>query len=152
MRCYAHGLLDKKRKRRQLTTAKLNKQMSFITGTTEFTGLYQTDILMEAVFENLQLKQQMVADMEANMQPSCIFATNTSSIPIASIAEHAERPENVVGLHYFSPVNTLAEVIPHAGTSEQTIATPEFAEGQAKHRLWLKMVLVSTSIVFSRPI
>ncbi len=138
---YAHGLLNKRVKRRQLSVAKMQKQMSYITGTTDFSGLGKTDILMEAVFENTELKQQMVADMESQMQDSCIFATNTSSIPIADIASKAQRPENVIGLHYFSPVEKmpLAEVIPHQGTSEQTIATTvEFARKQGKTPIVVK--------------
>jgi 3-hydroxyacyl-CoA dehydrogenase/enoyl-CoA hydratase/3-hydroxybutyryl-CoA epimerase len=96
---------------------------------------------IEAVFEDVGLKQKMVADIEAQCSESTIFASNTSSIPIKDIAEKAARPENVVGLHYFSPVDKmpLAEVIPHEGTSEQTISTTvEFAKRQGKTPIVVK--------------
>ncbi|WP_308380257.1 3-hydroxyacyl-CoA dehydrogenase NAD-binding domain-containing protein, partial [Serratia marcescens] len=82
-------------------------------------------VLVEAVFEDLALKQQMVAEVEANCATHTVFASNTSSLPIGRIAEKAQRPQQVIGLHYFSPVDKmpLVEVIPHAGTSEETIAT-----------------------------
>ncbi len=82
-------------------------------------------MVIEAVFEDLTLKQQMVREVEDHCAPDTIFASNTSSLPIADIAAQAQCPENVIGLHYFSPVEKmpLVEVIPHAGTSEQTLVT-----------------------------
>ena len=84
----------------------------------------QCDLVIEAVFENLDLKHKIVAQMESVCKDSCIIATNTSSLPVADIAMHAARPENIVGMHYFSPVPKmqLLEIIPHAGTSEEVIA------------------------------
>lgn len=83
------------------------------------------DMIIEAVFEDLSLKKKIVADMEALTRDHCIFATNTSAIPIAAIAEGAKRPQNIIGMHYFSPVPSmpLLEIIPHVGTSESVIAT-----------------------------
>ncbi|MCG3862547.1 MULTISPECIES: fatty acid oxidation complex subunit alpha FadJ [unclassified Photobacterium] len=128
---YNFKLLDKKRKRKIISKATLQKQMLTITGGTDFTGFNQADVVIEAVFEDLALKHQMVKDVEEHAKSTTIFATNTSSLPINQIAQSAERPENVVGLHYFSPVEKmpLVEVIPHQGTetgsatSEETIAT-----------------------------
>ncbi len=99
--------------------------MAMISGTTDYSGFAQRDLVIEAVFEDLALKQQMVAEVEANCAPHTIFASNTSSLPIGDIAAKAPRPEQVIGLHFFSPVEKmpLVEVIPHAGTSEETIAT-----------------------------
>ena len=91
--------------------------------------------MIEAVFEDLSLKQQMVSDVERHCKPETIFASNTSSIPITDIAAKAARPENVIGLHYFSPVDKmpLAEVIAHEQTSDETISTTvEFARKQGK--------------------
>ncbi|MDI9229542.1 3-hydroxyacyl-CoA dehydrogenase NAD-binding domain-containing protein, partial [Serratia bockelmannii] len=93
------------------------------------------DIVVEAGFEDLMLKQQMVAEVEHHCQPQTIFASNTSSLPIGDIAANAQRPENVIGLHYFSPVDKmpLVEVIPHAGTSAATLATTvQLARQQGK--------------------
>ncbi|KJG18614.1 fatty acid oxidation complex subunit alpha FadJ [Photobacterium angustum] len=128
---YNFKLLDKKRKRKIISKATLQKQMLSMTGGTDFTGFNQADVVIEAVFEDLALKHQMVKDVEEHAKPNTIFATNTSSLPINQIAQAAEHPENVVGLHYFSPVEKmpLVEVIPHqgtetgSGTSEETIAT-----------------------------
>ncbi len=96
-----------------------------ISGATDYRGFSQRDVVIEAVFEDLGLKQQMVADVEAHCAPHTIFASNTSSLPIGDIAARAARPEKVIGLHFFSPVERmpLVEIIPHAGTDEQTIAT-----------------------------
>lgn len=121
----AYGLLHRRVKKRILRHSQMQQQLSLITGTTDYSGFKDVDVVIEAVFENLELKQQMVADIESNCRPETIFASNTSSIPISQIAEKATRPENVIGLHYFSPVDKmpLAEVIAHAGTSDQTIST-----------------------------
>ena len=132
---YNYKLFEKQRKRRILSKAQLQSKMLQLSGGTDFTRFNHTDIVIEAVFEDLNLKQQMVADIESNAKDSTIFATNTSSLPIHQIAEKAERPENVVGLHYFSPVEKmpLVEVIPHQGTSDETISTVvEFARKQGK--------------------
>lgn len=122
---YNYKLFDKQRKRRILSKAQLQAKMLQLSGGTDFTSFNHLDVVIEAVFEDLALKQQMVADIEANAKAETIFATNTSSLPIHKIAEKAARPENIVGLHYFSPVEKmpLVEVIPHETTSQETIAT-----------------------------
>ena len=138
---YNYKLFEKQRKRRIISKAQLQSQMLQLSGGIDFTRFKQTDIVIEAVFEDLELKQTMVADVEQNAKPTTIFATNTSSLPIKQIAERATRPENVVGLHYFSPVEKmpLVEVIPHEGTSSETIATVvEFARKQGKTPIVVK--------------
>ncbi|MBV6816879.1 fatty acid oxidation complex subunit alpha FadJ [Rahnella sp. PD12R] len=122
---YSWDLLEKKVRSRRLTRNEQQRQMMLISGTTDYSGFSQIDIVVEAVFEDLTLKQSMVAEIEKNAAPRTIFASNTSSLPIHQIAEKATRPEQVIGLHYFSPVDKmpLVEVIPHAGTSAQTIST-----------------------------
>ena len=138
---YTYVLLNKKFKRRFISKAEMQKQLSLITGTTDYSGFHDVDIVVEAVFEDLALKQQMVADIEQHCAESTIFASNTSSLPIGQIAAKAARPENVIGLHYFSPVDKmpLAEVIAHEGTSAQTIATTvAFARKQGKTPIVVK--------------
>lgn len=138
---YSYKILSKKQKRRILSSAELQLQMNRITGVTDYSGFKHTQIAIEAVFEDLSLKQSMVADIEANTNEQTIFASNTSSLPIHQIAEKAARPENVIGLHYFSPVEKmpLVEVIPHAGTSEQVIAkVVSFARKQGKTPIVVK--------------
>lgn len=122
---YNYKLFEKQRKRRIISKAGLQSKMLQLSGGIDFTSFNHIDVVIEAVFEDLDLKQTMVADIEANAKPDTIFATNTSSLPIHKIAEKAERPENIVGLHYFSPVEKmpLVEVIPHETTSEATIST-----------------------------
>lgn len=138
---YSYSLLEKKLKRRFISKAELQKQMSLITGTTDYSGFHDVDIVVEAVFEDLALKQQMVADIEQHCTEHTVFASNTSSLPIGQIAAKASRPENVIGLHYFSPVDKmpLVEVIAHDKTSAQTIATTvAFARKQGKTPIVVK--------------
>ena len=138
---YTYDILNKKVKRRFMSKAEMQSQLAMITGTTEYTGVKNADIVIEAVFEDLKLKHQMVADIEANCNENTIFASNTSSLPITQIASEAKRPENVIGLHYFSPVDKmpLAEIITHEGTSDQTISTTvEFARKQGKTPIVVK--------------
>ncbi|MEZ9595349.1 fatty acid oxidation complex subunit alpha FadJ [Shewanella sp. 10N.261.52.F9] len=132
---YAYKLLDKGVKRRHMTPAVRDNLMALMTTTTEYKGIKDADIVVEAVFEDLALKHQMVKDVERECGKHTIFASNTSSLPIGKIAEAATRPENVIGLHYFSPVEKmpLVEVIAHEKTSPETIATTvAFAKKQGK--------------------
>ncbi|WP_229781455.1 fatty acid oxidation complex subunit alpha FadJ, partial [Shewanella putrefaciens] len=132
---YAYKLLDKGVKRRHMTPAARDNLMALMTTTTEYKGVKDADIVVEAVFEDLALKHQMVKDIERECGEHTIFASNTSSLPISQIAEASTRPENVIGLHYFSPVEKmpLVEVIAHAKTSPETIATTvAFARKQGK--------------------
>ncbi|WP_192021262.1 fatty acid oxidation complex subunit alpha FadJ [Shewanella sp. WPAGA9] len=132
---YAYKLLAKGVKRRHMTPAVRDNLMALMTTTTEYKGVKDADIVVEAVFEDLALKHQMVKDVERECHENTIFASNTSSLPIGQIAEAASRPENVIGLHYFSPVEKmpLVEVIAHKTTSPETIATTvAFARKQGK--------------------
>ncbi|MBA6389373.1 fatty acid oxidation complex subunit alpha FadJ [Colwellia sp. BRX10-3] len=138
---YGYDLLNKKVKRRFMRHNEMQSQLALITGTTEYSGFSNVDIVVEAVFEDLTLKQNMVADIESHCKESTIFASNTSSLPIGQIAEKALRPENVIGLHYFSPVDKmpLAEIIAHEKTSDQTISTTvAFAKKQGKTPIVVK--------------
>jgi len=101
-----------------------DRKMTLLTTTTTWTGLEAVDVLIEAVFEDLALKQEMVRAFEA-VNPKGIFASNTSSIPIGRIAEASAHPETVLGMHYFSPVPKmpLLEVIVTDRTSPEVTAT-----------------------------
>ncbi|PVZ85535.1 fatty acid oxidation complex subunit alpha FadJ [Serratia sp. S1B] len=122
---YTWDLLSKRVRNKRMRPAERQKKMMLISGATDYCGFKRVDIVIEAVFEDLALKQQMVLDIEQYAAPQTIFASNTSSLPIGQIAAKAARPQQVIGLHYFSPVDKmpLVEVIPHATTSEETIAT-----------------------------
>lgn len=122
---YTWDTLSQRVRNKRMRPAERQQQMMLISGSTDYRGFANIDIVVEAVFEDLSLKQQMVADIESVGNAQTIFASNTSSLPISQIAAQARRPENVIGLHYFSPVDKmpLVEVIPHSKTSEETIAT-----------------------------
>lgn len=122
---YTWDALGKRVRSKRMRPAERQRQMMLISGSIDYCGFGNVDIVVEAVFEDLSLKQQMVADIEHFSASHTIFASNTSSLPISDIAAQAQRPEQVIGLHYFSPVDKmpLVEVIPHAKTSEETIAT-----------------------------
>ena len=136
-RALAHvrGLLDGRVRRRRLDRRGLDKVLSRVTASTELSGFGRADVVIEAVFEDLALKRRLLAEVEGVTSEGCIFASNTSSIPIARLAEGARRPGNVVGMHYFSPVEKmpLLEVITHAGTDPSVVATcVELGKRQAK--------------------
>jgi enoyl-CoA hydratase/long-chain 3-hydroxyacyl-CoA dehydrogenase len=139
---------DKKLKRRRMTKFNHCIATSNVTGLTdESTALKkhfsQADMVIEAVFEDLDLKKKIIADVEAMTPDHCIFASNTSAIPIADIAVGAKRPENIIGMHYFSPVPSmpLLEIIPHSGTSDSTKATAfEVGSKQGKTCIFVKDV------------
>ena len=138
---YSYERLNKKVKRRHMRRAELEKTMLMLSGSLDYSGFERTDVVIEAVFEDLNLKQKMVADVEEHAAESTIFATNTSSLPITQIAATAKRPEQVIGLHYFSPVDKmpLAEIITHSGTSDKTIATTvSLAKKQGKTPIVVK--------------
>lgn len=127
---YMQDNWNKKVQRKSMTQYQSNLNSSRVIGLTDENPvvskhLGKTDLIIEAVFESLDLKRQIVADMEAVCSERTIFATNTSAIPIRDIAAQAKRPENIIGMHYFSPVPSmpLLEIIPHEGTSDTTIAT-----------------------------
>ncbi|WP_371377026.1 fatty acid oxidation complex subunit alpha FadJ [Thalassotalea aquiviva] len=138
---YSFDLLNKKVKRRFIKKSAMQKQMNMVTGGIDYSGFKDVDMVIEAVFEDLGLKQQMVNDVETHCKEGVIFASNTSSLPISQIAEKANKPENVIGLHYFSPVDKmpLAEIIAHEKTSDQTISTTvAFAKRQGKTPIVVK--------------
>src|SRR5437667_459813 len=106
------GILDERLRRKRLSPREREEKLALITGTTDYSGMRNADVVVEAVFEDLSVKHGVVRDVEREA-PNAIFASNTSSIPIGLIAEAAARPEKVVGMHFFSPVNKmpLLEVI-----------------------------------------
>jgi 3-hydroxyacyl-CoA dehydrogenase/enoyl-CoA hydratase/3-hydroxybutyryl-CoA epimerase len=120
----ATGILDERLKRRRLTRPEHQRLAALISGSADYSGFTRADLVIEAVFEDLDVKRRVLAEVEHEIRPDSIFATNTSSIPIRDIAEAAIHPERVIGMHFFSPVEKmpLLEVIPHDATSFETIA------------------------------
>jgi 3-hydroxyacyl-CoA dehydrogenase / enoyl-CoA hydratase / 3-hydroxybutyryl-CoA epimerase len=121
----ATGLLQERLERRRLTRPQYERLSALLSGATDFSGFSRADLVIEAVFEDLEVKRQVLAEVEAEIRADAIFATNTSTIPIHQIAARARHPERVLGMHFFSPVDRmpLLEVIPTEATSRDTIVT-----------------------------
>lgn len=122
---YVHGRLDERVKRHKLTPLQHRQVMARVTGTIDYSGFADVDVVIEAVFEDLDLKQKMIKEVEAAGKPDLIFASNTSAIPIGKIAEASSHPETVIGMHYFSPVEKmpLAEITITEQTAPWVTAT-----------------------------
>ncbi|MEH1013915.1 3-hydroxyacyl-CoA dehydrogenase family protein [Micromonospora sp. CPCC 206060] len=106
-----------------------------ITPTTELDAVADADLVVEAVFERLDVKQEVFRALDKFCKPGAVLATNTSAIPVTQIAAVTERPESVVGTHFFSPVPMmkLCELVRGYKTSDATLATARaFAEGVGK--------------------
>src|SRR5690606_17101972 len=112
-------------KRGSLTEAALEKRMALISGVTDYADLAQADVVVEAVFEEMSVKQKVFEALDANCKPGAILASNTSSLDLNQIAQFTKRPEDVVGLHFFSPANVmrLLEVVRGEKTSDEVLAT-----------------------------
>jgi 3-hydroxybutyryl-CoA dehydrogenase len=109
--------------------------LAAITTTTELDAAAKADIVVEAVFERLDIKQAVFGELDRLCGPDAVLATNTSAIPITSIAAATQRPEHVVGTHFFSPVPMMAlcELVRGLKTSDATLASARaFAEGIGK--------------------
>ena len=121
----ATDILSGRLKRRRITRFEFDRLSALLSGGTDSASFARTDLVVEAVFEDLEVKRQVLADTEAATRPETIFATNTSTIPIADIAANAARPDRVLGMHFFSPVDRmpLLEIIPTPMTSPETIVT-----------------------------
>ncbi len=118
------GILDERVKRKRLSWRDREEKLALVSGTTDYSGMRKADVVIEAVFEDLKVKHAVVKEVESEA-PDAILASNTSSLPIGLIAEAASRPEKVVGMHFFSPVNRmpLLEVIRARRTDAETVAT-----------------------------
>jgi len=119
------GVLRERLTRKQITKVQYADMMSLVSGTVNYSGFGNVDLVIEAVFEDINVKHNVLRETEAVLKPSAIFATNTSTIPIARIAEVSKRPSRVLGMHFFSPVHKmpLLEVIVTPHTSDEAIAT-----------------------------
>lgn len=111
--------------RGRMTAEEVDHRMSLLTGTTDFGDLGSADVIIEAVYENIDVKVETFKKIEAVAKPGAILASNTSGLDIDKMADATTRPNDVIGLHFFSPANVmkLLEVVRGEQTSKETIAT-----------------------------
>ena len=109
----------------RLTMADVDARMQLFTGTLDLEKLADCDLVIEAVFENMDIKQDVFGKLDRIVKPGAILATNTSALDINQIATAVKRPEAVIGMHFFSPANVmrLLEVVRAKETSKSVIAT-----------------------------
>ena len=129
---YVHAELDKLVKKGRLTSDRANRFKALVTGATDKSGFADAEFVIEAVFEDLGVKKQVWAEVEAVVGPECVLATNTSSLSITAMAADLSHPERVVGFHFFNPVAVmpLLEIVKGERTDDATLATA-FATGRA---------------------
>ncbi len=122
---YVHHEVDQLLAKRRVSPDKASFLKGLVSGSTSKDGFADADLVIEAVFEEMSVKQQVFAEVEAVVSAECVLATNTSSLSITEMASGLTHPERVVGLHFFNPVAVmpLLEVIPGEHTDEATLAT-----------------------------
>lgn len=115
----AHRLFGKRLKTASERNAALDRLIPDVNGD----GIARADVIIEAIFEDIDAKQAIYRDVEARMKPDAVLATNTSSIPLETLAKGLEQPDRLVGVHFFNPVAMmpLVEVVSAASTSKNTV-------------------------------
>ncbi len=121
---YSTGILDKGIQRKKVTEEKKEEVLGRITATTDLEALKSVDLIVEAVFEDPGVKAEMTRKVEAIIGQEAIFATNTSTLPITQLAKASKRPEQFIGIHFFSPVDKmlLVEIIKGKETGVRAVA------------------------------
>ncbi|GGE39411.1 3-hydroxyacyl-CoA dehydrogenase NAD-binding domain-containing protein [Actibacterium pelagium] len=123
-KAYSETYMDKGIARKKATPEKKEQVLSRITATTDLEALKGADLIVEAVFEDLGVKAEITKKVEAIVGEDCIFASNTSTLPITELAKASARPEKFIGIHFFSPVEKmmLVEIIKGKGTGDVAVA------------------------------
>jgi 3-hydroxyacyl-CoA dehydrogenase/enoyl-CoA hydratase/3-hydroxybutyryl-CoA epimerase len=121
----AREILDERLKRRRISRHEHARLIALLSGDAGYSGFGRAELVIEAVFEDLDVKRRVVAEVQAATSDRSVFASNTSTIPISTIAQGAKRPERIIGMHFFSPVARmpLLEVIPGAATDPEVVTT-----------------------------
>lgn len=128
---YVHAEVDKLLAKKRVSPDAANRLRALVTGSTSKEGFADAEFVIEAVFEEMSVKQQVFAEVEAVVSPECVLATNTSSLSVSEMASTLQHPERVVGFHFFNPVAVLPllEVIRGERTDDASLATA-FAVGK----------------------
>ncbi|MEM7752465.1 MAG: 3-hydroxyacyl-CoA dehydrogenase NAD-binding domain-containing protein [Pseudomonadota bacterium] len=123
-KAYSEGILDKGMSRKKVTQEKKDTVLARINATTDLNALAGCDLIVEAVFEDVGVKAEMTQKVEAIVGDDCIFATNTSTLPITELAKASKRPGQFIGIHFFSPVDKmlLVEIIKGKETGDRAVA------------------------------
>ncbi|MEE2862286.1 MAG: 3-hydroxyacyl-CoA dehydrogenase NAD-binding domain-containing protein, partial [Pseudomonadota bacterium] len=123
-KAYSESLLDKAISRKKSTEEKKAEVLGRITATTDYAALEGCDLIVEAVFEDPQVKAEVTKRAEAVIPQDAIFATNTSTLPISDLARASARPDQFIGIHFFSPVDKmlLVEIIKGRETGPRAVA------------------------------
>jgi 3-hydroxyacyl-CoA dehydrogenase/enoyl-CoA hydratase/3-hydroxybutyryl-CoA epimerase len=123
-KAYSESYMDKGITRKQATPEKKEAVLSLITATADLDALKDCDLIIEAVFEDPEVKAEMTRKVEAVIPDDCIFASNTSTLPITGLAKASCRPAQFIGIHFFSPVERmlLVEIIKGAQTGDRAVA------------------------------
>ena len=123
-RAHAEGILDEGIKRKKVTEEKKAEVLGRINATPDYDALKGCDLVVEAVFEDMGVKAETTRKAEAVIPAEAIFATNTSTLPISELAKASDRPENFIGIHFFSPVHKmmLVEIIRGRKTGDRAVA------------------------------
>ena len=147
---YVQGEVDKLLAKGRLGQDKANRLKALVTGSTSKDGFADADFVIEAVFEEMGVKKQVWAEVEAVVSPECVLATNTSSLSITEMASDLAHPERVVGFHFFNPVAImpLLEIVKGERTDDTTLATA-FATGKTLKKTTI-LVKDSPSFIVNR--
>ena len=123
-KAYTETYLDKGIKRGKVNAEKKEQVLGLITATTDYAALADADLIIEAVFEDVGIKAEVTKAVEAVISEDCIFASNTSTLPITGLAKASSRPEQFIGIHFFSPVEKmlLVEIIKGKETGDRAVA------------------------------
>jgi 3-hydroxyacyl-CoA dehydrogenase/enoyl-CoA hydratase/3-hydroxybutyryl-CoA epimerase len=123
-KAYTAAYMDKGIARKKATQDKKDAVLGLINATTDYAALKDCDLIVEAVFEDPSVKAEVTAQVQAVTGPDCIFATNTSTLPITELARASNDPEKFIGIHFFSPVDKmmLVEIIKGRETGDTAVA------------------------------
>ena len=145
---WVHAEVDGLLGKRRVSPDHASFLRSLVTGSTSKEGFADADFVIEAVFEDLAVKQQVFAEVEAVVSPECVLATNTSSLSVTAMASGLAHPERVVGFHFFNPVAVmpLLEIVPGEATGDAALATA-FATGRTLGKTTIRVKDTASFVV-----